>query len=246
MKKNGFTLVELLVVIVIISVLSIIVIPSIININKNINKRLLEEKKEHIESSAILYANNNEEIFNGTDEVKVFVYELINTNYLSVDVDTTDNRCSGASGDTTKGCILNPTKTGTASSMNNSYVILRKEGVGVSATFVTDDDETTAVTSSQVLVDVICAKFASGAFTGHTYNSSGSIVDCVCDKTVNATNLYIKGTTTPVDACVIAGEGVDNYLKYGDTKANWRVIGIYKNVDGNGGLSAKMITMDPI
>ena len=97
MKKNGFTLVELLVVIVIISVLSIIVIPSIININKNINKRLLEEKKEHIESSAILYANNNEEIFNGTDEVKVFVYELINTTYLSVDVDTTDNRCSGAS-----------------------------------------------------------------------------------------------------------------------------------------------------
>ena len=246
MKKNGFTLVELLVVIVIISILSIIVVPSIININKNINKRLLEEKKEHIESSAILYANNNEDIFNGTDEVRVFVYELINSNYLTVDVDTTDNRCTGVTGDTTKGCVLNPTKTGSAASMNNSYVILRKEGVGVSASFVTDEDTTTTASSSQLLVDVVCAKFASGAFKGHTYNASGDIVDCVCDKTVNATNLYIKGTTTSVEACVIAGEGVDNYLKYGDTKANWRVIGLYKNVDGNGGLSAKMITMDPI
>ena len=246
MKRNGFTLMELLVVIVIISVLSIIVIPSIISINQNINKRLLEEKKEHIESSAILYANNNEDIFNGTDEVRVFVYELINTNYITVDVDTADNRCTGATGDTTKGCVIDPTKSGTEASLNSSYVILRKEGVGVSATFVMEGDTSSTTNSSQLLVDVVCAKFANGTFTGHTYDSSGNIVDCVCDSGNNATNLYIKGTTTPVEACVIAGEGVDNYLKYGDTKANWRVIGIYKNVDGNGGLSAKMITMDPI
>ena len=77
MNKKGFTLVELLVVIVIIGVLSIIVVPSVININKNINSRLYEDKKEKIENAAQLYANNNEELFNGTTQITVYVRELV-------------------------------------------------------------------------------------------------------------------------------------------------------------------------
>jgi nifR3 family TIM-barrel protein len=38
-------------------------------------------------------------------------------------------------------------------------------------------------------------------------------------------------------------EMLDNYLKYGDSKANWRVLGVY-NLDGT--LTAKMITSDPV
>ena len=66
MNKKGFTLVELLVVIAIIGILSIIVIPSVVNINKNINEKLYQEKVSSIESAAKIYANNHEEIFNGT------------------------------------------------------------------------------------------------------------------------------------------------------------------------------------
>ena len=77
MNKKGFTLVELLVVVVIIAVLSIIIVPSVINVNKNINKRLLSEKIENIESSAILYANNNEEIFNDLLTLSYLVQTIV-------------------------------------------------------------------------------------------------------------------------------------------------------------------------
>ena len=46
--KKGFTLTELLVVIAIIGVLALLVVPSVLSVNKNINKRLLDNKKEHI------------------------------------------------------------------------------------------------------------------------------------------------------------------------------------------------------
>ena len=49
MKKHGFTLVELLVVIALIAILSIIIVPSVISVNKNVNKRMLNQKMENIE-----------------------------------------------------------------------------------------------------------------------------------------------------------------------------------------------------
>ena len=71
MEKQGFTLVELLVVVAIIAVLSIIIIPSVISVNKNINKRMLSEKEENIETAAQLYATKNDDIFNGNFNVWV-------------------------------------------------------------------------------------------------------------------------------------------------------------------------------
>ena len=47
-----------------------------------------------------------------------------------------------------------------------------------------------------------------------------------------------------VNACIIAGDNPNNYLRYGDSKPNWRVLGVYK-MDENS-LSAKMITSEPI
>ena len=57
-NKYGFTLTEVLVVIAIIGVLSAIAIPSISLINKNINKRMYNEKVDMIKSAAELYATN--------------------------------------------------------------------------------------------------------------------------------------------------------------------------------------------
>lgn len=240
MNKKGFTLVELLVVVVIIAVLSIIIVPSVINVNKNINKRLLSEKIENIESSAILYANNNEEIFNGTDVVYIYVYELVDSNYMTVDVKTNDGSCKVATEKSRIGCVIDPTDK---TSINNNYVILRKEGAGVTATYVdTTEAPQGTVNESVTLVDAVCAGFANGTFKGQSY-SDGRIVDCTCDKAKSPTKLVVKGTSTQVNACLIAGENVNNYLKYGDTKANWRVLGVY---DLDGTITAKMITSDPV
>ena len=240
MNKKGFTLIELLVVIVIIGVLSVVIVPSIININKNINERLLSSKIEEIESGAVLYANNNEEIFNGTDTAYVYVYELVETNYISTDVTTSDSKCDATNDNTTKGCVINPTNN---ESLNNNYIVLKKEGVGVTAELViVDETPTTETAVTGSLVDVICSGFASGKYEGQAHNG-GNIVACTCDKAVGATKLVVKGTTTTVNACVIAGENVNNYLKYGAQRANWRVLGVY-NLDGT--LTIKMITSDPV
>lgn len=240
MKKKGFTLVELLVVIVIIAILSAIIVPSVININKNINKRLLSEKIENIESSAILYANNNEEIFNGTDVVYIYVYELVDSNYMTVDVTTDADNCDLTADKSRVGCVIDPTNK---TSLNNNYVILRKEGVGVTATYVDVTEPIDAPTMSTVtLVDAVCKGFSNGTFKGQAYYD-GRIVECTCNQATNPTSLVVKGSNNRVNACLIAGEDVNNYLKYGDTKANWRVLGVY-NLDGT--ITAKMITSDPV
>lgn len=64
MKNNkGFTLVELLAVIVIISLLMIIAVPSSIAISNKINEKLLTEKLKMTEKAAILWAQDNKKCF---------------------------------------------------------------------------------------------------------------------------------------------------------------------------------------
>lgn len=244
MKKKGFTLIELLVVIAIIAVLTLIVIPSVIKINRNVNERLLSGKIEEIESSAILYASNNQEIFNGTDEAYVYVYELIESNYLTVDVKTTDDRCPEANrGATTKGCMVDPTAESNATaSLNMNYVVLRKQGAGVTADYQDGNPSNPNGDTPTTLVDAVCIGFDNGTFVGQTTNASGTVVSCKCNAKLNATKL-VDSSNNEVEACLIAGDNPNNYLRYGDSKPNWRVLGVYKV---NGSLSAKMITSEPV
>lgn len=51
-------------------------------------------------------------------------------------------------------------------------------------------------------------------------------------------------TSSPVKACIIAGDETNNYLKYGGTM--WRVMGIYNVYDDQTRLVAKMITNDNV
>ncbi len=239
--KKGFTLVELLAVIAIIGILSVLVVPSIININKGINERLLASKKEEISSNAELYANNNEDLFNGTNEAYIYVWELIDANYVSVDTKYGSDNCTESR--TTKGCVINPVSK---QSMNEDYVILTKQGAGVTSEYVSMGDGTTSQgVNGDTLVNAVCKlleKHNGNAYVGD------SIVPCKCggdfDEYNNPTEIVdASGTTLDTEACLLSGTDVNNHLRYGNLNSNnpnWRVLGVY--LLGDGHLTAKMIT----
>lgn len=64
LNKKGFTLVEILVVIVLLGIIAIIVTPAVINGGDSAKKELLKHKIESIESSAVLYGQGNKDKFN--------------------------------------------------------------------------------------------------------------------------------------------------------------------------------------
>ena len=267
MNKKGFTLVELLVVIVIIGILSIIVVPSVININSNINERLYAEKTENIVSAAVLYANNHEEIFNGTSEAIVYVQELVDDGLFSADrknTSETDEVCpketylefrGESRSNQTNGCVIDPRNK---TNMNQYYVVLTKEGSGVIGKFVgnnTSEVPTSIAGDSGTLVSHVCNKFRSNPGKAYIPGDTSNTYDCYCNS--ENTRIVAKksnGTEVDVYACLFSGTKVDNYLKYGDSQANWRVLGLYQigdieNPDRNKQtplLAAKMITSNPI
>lgn len=231
-NKKGFTLTELLVVIVIIGVISVIAIPSVMLVNKNINKRLLNQKKETIVSAAELYATDNPDIFNGTNEVKVYVAELINYDYLKIEEkDKNLSNCLNATTDkgeiSTDGCIINPVDS---TSMNTEYVILRKETAGIIGEYGGD---MLSSDNGNTLVDAICLRINSGVFVA----KADETTECACDREISPTKLVKKGTNEEVNACLITGQTSENYLLYDNVY--FRVIGLYK-VDNK--IVPKMIT----
>ena len=245
MNKKGFTLVELLVVIAIIAVLSIIIVPSVINVNRNVNNRLYNDKVENIESSAQLYATNNDELFNTTDEVTVSVAELIEAGYVTVDTKVGSGACDTSSANNaTKGCVVDPRSQ---ISMNSCYVIIRKQRAGYTATFVcdVDGDGNEINTTSERLVDKVCDGIKDGG--NLIAQSSANGERCYCN---SAHTALVYENNTPLqegEACIIAGDDPANWLRYGDSTPNWRVLGLYSlRIDGELKIAAKMITNLPI
>ena len=99
MNKKGFTLVELLVVIVLISLLLTLAIPGISKLSTNMKKRSLNKKIELIEQGAISWGQNNKILLNSTstrancevgEDKKYYCYEvplidLYDDDYISDD-----------------------------------------------------------------------------------------------------------------------------------------------------------------
>ena len=229
MNKKGFTLVELLVVIAIISVLSLLVVPSIININKNVDKRLYSEKVDYIVSAAELYASNNPDIFQGSDVVEIPVYTLLEAGYLKPDENVSNCEYKD-------GCIINPINK---EILNNETVTVTKKSVGIVGEF-NGNGGTVVNSSSDTLVNKVCDGFENELFLGKYGIEENEV--CHCTGSGNDTKL-VDENGNEVTSCIIvsnknSGE-VNNWLKYGSSEANWRVIGLYK-VDGT--VSAKMIT----
>ena len=255
--KKGFTLTELLVVIAIIGVLSVIAVPSVIHISKNIKERNYNSKVDMIVSAAELYATNKPEIFNGNLEVKIYVAELLNADYLKVEKTDEREKCKKVTVDKngtsinieTKGCIVNPIDD---KSMNEDYVLVRNETVGI----VSDFNGESSTANNDQLVRVICEKFekgANGGFIGKYSTDDSALCKCSYENNVDKTGNIIgliavspedkKGSS--VEACIISGYEKNNYLYYDDMY--FRVLGLYDlsgEEKGNHGIVPKIITDD--
>lgn len=91
--KKGFTLVELMAVLVLIVIISTIGYAGITAVKKNIENNLWEAKVEEIETGAIKYGQDNLNKLNGTCNdisncLEVTVEFLINSNYVDTDEET--------------------------------------------------------------------------------------------------------------------------------------------------------------
>ena len=104
MNKKGFTLIEILVVVVLLGVVIGLVVPRMTRVNTSIAKRNFETKKELIVSAAEMYV---QEQYNGAqgDSYCVSVEDLIENNYLEVDLKENINGCNSEYG---YGCVTSP------------------------------------------------------------------------------------------------------------------------------------------
>lgn len=99
MKKNGFTLVELLSVIVLIGLLLGIGVPGVMRIRSKMQQRSLNTRINQIEQAAVLWGQDNKTRINqstcqtsdATSCVNVSIYELVVTyDYLDGDMNSNE------------------------------------------------------------------------------------------------------------------------------------------------------------
>lgn len=93
MKRNGFTLVELLAVIVILALLLAIAVPGVITMASRIQGNMFCSKVENIEKAAQLWGNDNYDTINLTSgkTQTISVATLIQKNYLKKDKEKTED-----------------------------------------------------------------------------------------------------------------------------------------------------------
>ena len=100
MKKNGFTLIEILAVIIILGIITSIVTINVLGIRNNSFEDLLETKKQNLESAAIIYGQEHQEEltekctidnYESNNCLTVTVKELLDGNYFN----STEKNSSG-------------------------------------------------------------------------------------------------------------------------------------------------------
>ena len=57
MKKNGFSIVEMLVAIIVVALIIVLLLPAYVNITESVKKNTYINKVKHIESETLKYAN---------------------------------------------------------------------------------------------------------------------------------------------------------------------------------------------
>ena len=84
-NKKGFTLVELLAVIVILALLITIAVPGTRSISQRLKNKMYCSKLDFIETAATLYGEDHRDNFDLTNQKEITVKELVDTKYLKKD-----------------------------------------------------------------------------------------------------------------------------------------------------------------
>ena len=103
------------------------------DINGNINNH--EHIEENIVSAAELYAANNPDIFMDSDQITIYVYELIDENYIDADLDYNEGICKEEFNENViNGCIKDPNDKNNI--LNNYQILITKKAVGAQAQII--------------------------------------------------------------------------------------------------------------
>lgn len=139
-NKRGFTLTEVLVVIVIIGIVLTIAVPSVILVRKRINKRMFEEKKSLILVAAELYGKDK----GVTGDTILAIDDLLRDGYLNPDLKNGEGGCTSA-----YGCVVNPED---GSIITDVEILLKKTNFDVIAVW---NGKIAASTSSELVDEII-------------------------------------------------------------------------------------------
>ena len=132
MKNKGFTLVELLAVIVIMGIILLVAIPSVFGISKVVKDNMFCTKVHNLESAAKLYGGDYQDDFDDRGYIKVDVKTIIDNNLYKKETD----ECT--LGDEDKGCVVDPRDE---SVMDNKTVTIVKTGQRYYAYYDFDKEE---------------------------------------------------------------------------------------------------------
>ena len=113
MRKKGFTLMEMLVVLVIAGIIMLIAVPSMMTISKSAKSRELSAKREALLSAAEAYGKDNIPEFGDDNVLSIPVRILLYHGYIEK-----DSEC-----DEVIGCIINPI---TNESMNDEIIYIKR------------------------------------------------------------------------------------------------------------------------
>ena len=130
-KVSGFTLVELLGVIVILALLITIAVPNVIGLSQKIRKNMFCTKVDNIEIAAKMYAEDNLDGFNN-NQMEIYVSDLIDNNVFKKE----DKNC--VLRNSSKPCVKDPRNN---SMMDTDKIILTKQDKKIVANYEYKNNE---------------------------------------------------------------------------------------------------------
>ena len=226
MNKKGFTLVEILAVVVILSIILSLATLGVMNIRRNSLQKLVDTKISNLESSAVLYGQENQDELDAECKVgdetyssckKMTVRELIEKDYYKSE-ETNNNG--------EKDLINNVTRE----SMLDDKVIIFKKNNRVYSKYVDADVE---------------VKFGFEDIK-KACNNGDNLINCV-KKLDEDNNSYDSGVTVVDDSIRYSGANPNNFICFGSNASTcphanlYRIIGIFKK--SNHGVDAELLKL---